>query len=78
MGFAYEIMCNDSDYSLVLDSYPSFGPDDEMALLQQIEKCPYPILRFGLWPDKYRSAFLTSHDLDCVTLSDFVLRVFGG
>jgi hypothetical protein len=78
MGFAYETMAARANYSLILDAYDSFGPDDEMALLQQIHATPNPILRFGLWPAPYKSAFLTSHDLDCVTLTDFLLRVFGG
>jgi hypothetical protein len=78
MGFAYENIQNNKSYSIILDHYETFGPDEEIALIQQIEKTSNPVLRFGLWPYKYKSAFTTTHDLDCVTLTDFFLRIFGG
>ena len=76
-GFPYEVSDNSAGYSLFLKEYETFGRKNELELLERIEGSPNPIVRYWLWPDSKKSAFATSHDLDCVTLTDFLLRLFG-
>jgi len=76
-GFPYEVSDNGAGYSLFLKEYETFGRKNELDLLGRIEESPNPIVRYWLWPDGKKSAFTTSHDLDCVTLTDFLLRLFG-
>jgi hypothetical protein len=76
-GFPYEVSDIDAGYSLFLSEYETFGRRNELDLLGRIEQSPNPIVRYWLWPDAKKSAFVTSHDLDCVTLTDFLLRLFG-
>jgi peptidoglycan/xylan/chitin deacetylase (PgdA/CDA1 family) len=76
-GFPYEVSDNSAGYSLFLKDYEIFGRENELDLLRRIEESPNPIVRYWLWPDGKKSAFATSHDLDCVTLTDFVFRLLG-
>ena len=76
-GFPYEVSDNSAGYSLFLKDYETFGRKNELDLLRRIEESPNPIVRYWLWPDGRKSAFATSHDLDCVTLTDFVFRLLG-
>jgi peptidoglycan/xylan/chitin deacetylase (PgdA/CDA1 family) len=76
-GFAFEISQDSSKYSLFLDGYETFNRKDELVLLNMIEQSANPIIRYWRWPQGKRSAFTTSHDLDCLTLTDFLLRPFG-
>lgn len=76
-GFTYEISQEGSKYSLYLDGYEVFDRKDEQNLLNVIEQSTNPIIRYWRWPQGKRSAFVTSHDLDCLTLTDFLLRSLG-
>ena len=76
-GFCYEVSDKNSKYSLFLDEYETFDREDEINLLGRIRENPNPIVRYWRWPSGMRSAFVTSHDLDSVTLTDFVLRLLG-
>lgn len=76
-GFPYEVSESNSKYSLFLAEYETFARKDEMALLSRIEENPNPIVRYWRWPDGMKSAFVTTHDLDCLTLTDFLFRAFG-
>ena len=76
-GFAFEVSQDSSTYSLFLDGYEIFNRKDEHILLNMIEQSTNPIIRYWRWPQGKRSAFVTSHDLDCLTLTDFLLRSLG-
>jgi peptidoglycan/xylan/chitin deacetylase (PgdA/CDA1 family) len=76
-GFVFEVSQDNSKYSLFLDGYEIFGRQDEQNLLNMIEQSSNPIIRYWRWPQEKRSAFVTSHDLDCLTLTDFLLRSIG-
>jgi len=76
-GFCYEISDKNSKYSLFLNEYEDFAPENEMDLLSRIIENNNPIIRYWRWPAGMRSAFLTTHDLDSVTMTDFVLRLLG-
>jgi hypothetical protein len=76
-GFPYEVSDSNSKYSLFLEGGGTFARNDEMALLNKIEENPNPIIRYWRWPEGMRSAFVTTHDLDCLTITDFLYRAFG-
>jgi len=76
-GFPYEVSDNETGYSLFVKEHETFGRENELDLLRRIEESLNPIVRYWLWPDGKRSAFVTSHDLDCVTLTDFLFRFLG-
>ncbi len=76
-GFAWEVSEDSSRYSLFLEGYETFDRKDEKALLNRIEQSTNPIVRYWRWPRGTRSVFVTSHDLDCLTLTDFLLRSLG-
>jgi peptidoglycan/xylan/chitin deacetylase (PgdA/CDA1 family) len=76
-GFVFEVMQDSSKYSLFLGGYETFDRQDEQNLLNLIEQSTNPIIRYWRWPQGKRSAFVTSHDLDCLTLTDFLLRSLG-
>jgi peptidoglycan/xylan/chitin deacetylase (PgdA/CDA1 family) len=76
-GFPFEVSQDGSKYSLYIDGYEIFDRKDEQYLLNVIEQSTNPIVRYWRWPQGKRSAFVTSHDLDCLTLTDFLLRTLG-
>ena len=76
-GFAFERSDKAADYAFYLGPDGSFCRQDETRLLRRIESCGRPIMRCWPWPDGYKSAFTTTHDLDCVTLTDFLYRIAG-
>ena len=76
-GFCHEVSDKNSKYSLFFDEYETFARKDEMDLLSRIAENPNPIVRYWRWPAGMRSAFVTTHDLDSVTITDFLLRLFG-
>jgi len=76
-GFCYEVSDKNSKYSLFLNEYETFARKHEMDLLSRIAENPNPIVRYWRWPAGMRSAFVTTHDLDSVTITDFLLRLLG-
>jgi len=76
-GFCYEVSDKNSEYSLFFDECETFARKDEMDLLSRIAENPNPIVRYWRWPAGMKSAFVTTHDLDSVTITDFLLRLFG-
>ncbi len=76
-GFPCEMSDHNASYSLFLSEYESFGRKKELDLLNRIGESPNPIVRYWLWPDAQKSAFVTTHDLDCITLTDFLHRLLG-
>ena len=76
-GFCYEVSDKGSKYSLFFNKCETFARKDEMDLLSRIAENPNPIVRYWRWPAGMRSAFVTTHDLDSVTITDFLLRFLG-
>lgn len=56
---------------------PTFGPEDERALLREIEEGDFPLVRLGRWPDGARSALVVTGDIDALTIWDYGLRFLG-
>jgi peptidoglycan/xylan/chitin deacetylase (PgdA/CDA1 family) len=73
-GFPVERSEQPDLYSFYLDGYGTFRDNERVSLLEQIEKCPHPILRLWRWPFQARSAFTISSDVDSISLGDFVQR----
>ena len=76
-GFCYEVTDKNSEYSLFLQEYGTFAQKDEIDLLSRIAENTHPMIRYWRWPSDMRCAFVTSHDLDSITLTDFLLRLLG-
>lgn len=76
-GFCYEVSDKNSKYSLFLNEYETFARKNEMDLLSRITENPNPIVRYWRWPAGMKSALVTTHDLDSVTITDFLLRLLG-
>ncbi len=77
LGFAYESTESDAGYSVFFDEDTIYSEEEEVEILHRIEQSGQPLVRYWPWPDGYQSAFATSHDLDCMTLGDFVWRTLG-
>ena len=73
-GFAVERSDQPEFYSFYLDGYETFDDSDKIPVLEQIDKCPQPVLRLWRWPFHARSAFTISSDVDSISLGDFVQR----
>jgi len=73
-GFPVERSEQPDLYSFYMDGYGTFHDDERVPLLEQIEKCPHPILRLWRWPFQARSAFTISADVDAISIGDFVQR----
>ena len=76
-GFAFEVSQDSSKYSLFIEGYEIFNRKDEQTLLNMIEESTNPIIRYWRWPQGKRCAFVTSHDLNCLTLIDFLFKSLG-
>ena len=48
----------------------------EVQLLEYIESSPAPLVRFWRWPEDARSALCVTGDLDALSLTDYLGRVF--
>ncbi len=77
LGFGFELSEDEAAYSVYFGKETSYSIKDEVAVLKRIEQANGPLLRYWLWPDGFQSALATTHDLDCVTLIDFVYRALG-
>jgi hypothetical protein len=69
------------NYALSIDLPEGLGNTREQriqqcsALVDQIEQCEAPFLRFGCWPDGSQAALSVTGDIDSVTIQDFFLRI---
>jgi hypothetical protein len=75
-GYVYRICERDPSLPVYLDR-PAFGPADERALLEDLERSPAPLVRLGRWPDGARSALCITGDIDALTIWDYALRALG-
>ncbi len=73
-GFLAERTSVPDEHAVFIDGYPTLSGGDEAALLSEIEASPNAVLRLWRWPDRKRSAFTISADVDSITLMDFVRR----
>ncbi len=73
-GFPFEITKERDAVSVFFDEYPVFNNSSQLDVIKKIEDCSTPIIRFWIWPSGNKSAFTTTHDLDCMTLLDFLVR----
>ena len=75
-GYLFEINEERAAYSIHLDR-PNFSPQDEKALVQEIEASRSPLIRINRWPGGARSALAVTGDIDALTLWDYGLRLVG-
>ena len=74
-GYIVEQSHKPDTYGIYLSSLSKFDEADEKPLSQEIEKSGAPILRYCRWPDRARSAFSVTEDIDSMTLIDFIMRI---
>jgi hypothetical protein len=75
-GYLVETSAEAKHYSFYLDQR-YFSPEDERALLTQLEADKRPLLRIARWPNAARSALCITGDIDAFTLWDYGLRALG-
>jgi len=71
-GFFVDEHANPGQCAFVVDR-PYFG--NPRALLTSLRNAQGPLVRFGRWPERKRSALCVSFDLDALSLTDFVRRI---
>jgi hypothetical protein len=74
-GYIVEESDNPGDYGVYLNDLTKFEETDEKSLSRRIEGSGIPLLRYWRWPDKSRSAFSVTGDIDSMTITDFALRI---
>jgi hypothetical protein len=75
-GYIVQVSADERSFALYLDR-TDFTGVDELALLTDIEKNDFPLVRLGRWPNGARSALVVSGDIDALTIWDYALRFFG-
>jgi hypothetical protein len=75
-GYIVELGERADDYAIYLDDLKYFKKNDEKALSDKIEQSDAPLLRYWRWPVQARSAVSVTGDIDSITLTDFILRIF--
>ena len=73
-GIVYEISPEEENYSVYLNDFEVFNEEDEIRILQKIDRTDSPLIRFWRWPNRCRSAFAVTGDIDALTSFDFFLR----
>ncbi len=76
-GYIIQVEEDDGRFSIYLDR-PNFAPENELAVLMEIENSNEPLIRLGRWPYGARSALSVTGDIDALTLWDYVLRLCEG
>lgn len=75
-GYIVEVASAADDHSLYLER-SHFKPEDERAILADIEGADFPLVRLGRWPNRAKSALVVTGDVDALTIWDYGLRILG-
>ena len=75
-GFIVEESNQPDHYGLYLNDLAQYEEADEKLLSDKVERSEAPLLRYWRWPEQARSAMSITGDIDSITLTDFVLRIF--
>ena len=75
-GYIVEISSEPESYSFYLD-HKTFSKADEWSLITAIETGSFSLVRLGRWPNRARSAFCVTGDIDALTIWDYGLRFAG-
>lgn len=72
-GLPFEIAIESEEYAYHVEEREDFE-ENQLHLLDKIEKIQSPLVKFSRWPNTYRSALSLTYDLDAVTVFDFITR----
>ena len=72
-GYVAETEAEGAAYSVRVDQ-PSFSPEDQRRLLEQIETSNGALVKLSRWPNGAASALAITGDIDALTLWDYGLR----
>ncbi|MCD6117672.1 polysaccharide deacetylase family protein [bacterium] len=76
-GFVWEEAEEGSNFSLFIKGDRELGERLKLKVLNDIEKCPYQLIRIWRWPGNKKSAFILTGDIDGVTQWDIWMRNYG-
>jgi hypothetical protein len=75
-GYIVEETRRAGDHSVFVER-ERFSAEEELPLLDELERSEAPLVRLGRWPNGARSALCLTGDLDALTIWDYAMRVFG-
>jgi glycosyltransferase involved in cell wall biosynthesis len=76
-GYILDTSEEASQCAVYLDDATQGQLKTQVDLINWIEKSPGPLVRYWRWPDGAKSALSVTADLDALSLTDYVLRLFG-
>jgi hypothetical protein len=74
-GFVVEQSDQRDNYGVYFNNLAQFKEADEKWLTEELQQSNTPIIRYGRWPNRAKSALSITGDIDSMTLGDFVLRI---
>jgi peptidoglycan/xylan/chitin deacetylase (PgdA/CDA1 family) len=75
-GFAFEVDGNNDQYSVYLGEFTNYSEKDDITVLEKIQTCALPVVRFWRWPHGYQSALSVTGDIDAMSVVDFFERTY--
>ena len=75
-GFIFEISSEENNYSVFLNDLEVLNEEDEIGVLEKIDRAHLPLIRFWRWPNGCRSVLAVTGDIDGLTSLDFFSRFF--
>jgi hypothetical protein len=75
-GYILDITEQAPDCSIYLDEVILASMNNEIQLIDYIEGCAGPLVRYWRWPDGAKSALSITGDLDAFSLLDYLSRLY--
>jgi peptidoglycan/xylan/chitin deacetylase (PgdA/CDA1 family) len=75
-GYILDTTEKGRDCSIYLDEGILASKDSEVKLIDYIEGCAGPLVRYGRWPNGAKSALSITGDLDALSLIDYLTRIY--
>jgi peptidoglycan/xylan/chitin deacetylase (PgdA/CDA1 family) len=74
-GFVVEQSDQRDNYGVYFNNLAHFKETDEKWLTEELQQSNTPLIRYGRWPNRAKSALSITGDIDSMTLGDFALRI---
>jgi peptidoglycan/xylan/chitin deacetylase (PgdA/CDA1 family) len=76
-GYVVETSTERQKFSVFLDKNLDVSRENALAVFNQIDANPSPLVRIWRWPNKHRSALSVTGDIDALSITDFIFRLRG-
>jgi hypothetical protein len=76
-GYVVETGTERQKFSVFLDKNLDVSRENALAVFNQIDANPSPLVRIWRWPNKHRSALSVTGDIDALSITDFIFRLRG-